>query len=888
MQQYLIVRREDFVHFGIQWSDFRLDKDLEGRPRLVANSDNARITLTFPPQAFAEQVKTASGLFRTNYEYNKIQKQLSGYSRVQFAVLTGVVMDLNAEGILSLLRGPGVSVVSQGINAGEEPTAIEIPWGLILSAVSRSPGGTVVSDHSVLPITSPSGVTGLWYTRLQASDGETEDARLALLPLRNIESHDMDTWENGQIIVGPALKNFDRKSIVSESLSQSQNFSVIEELPKAKRLELSTLGGSLSATAKWPNLEWEHDIVLGRDQKVRVQHAGYLFPFGHRAQLEEKIVREFSDGEAMLMNTAVNLVVTEPVRKTENREFPFNEVEILAQKFVDLETPGADFFLLKKLNGELLQFPVRLKGSKGDLYFNVPLVFVKQLLPEQKNTITDLWKPYSNIPVPGVPIDLVRGGTDGDVHEVHEITIATGDHPEEGFIPKLEQFMVELPAMRRILNEQSRLPLKYSQEYLDSIDIGDTPLKPIEDIVIDFTNQPGLSGGLLAPKFNANKISRTLGPISVPDVDIPVSEIYKDAMILGLPLGELLKVDQYLPPKMIQVPGNPPGAIMEWDLHLKDYGPFKTIENKTKAELRVEHSATKSEIKCEVKHFIFRLPQTDLVTLKIGSLVYIQKPGCEPNLEINGLEIDFKGALQLVQKLLEELKPLLGGNRPTLSSTPAGIKAGYTFQLPSVKTGAFMMSNIAIHCGVNVPLKQNPESNSMDPVTMSLSFGRRDNPFNLSVLMFGGGGYIDVEFGKEGLTKFEASMEFGATVGIDFGIVSAEVHALGGVRFIKSGQNIELDAFIRIGGSVDIFGLVSVSVELYVELSYESPPLNRLVGQAELVIEVDLTLFSESITLNSGEWVLEGPDIQPLASPDGEVAELQIDKLADYYEAFAY
>jgi hypothetical protein len=48
-----------------------------------------------------------------------------------------------------------------------------------------------------------------------------------------------------------------------------------------------------------------------------------------------------------------------------------------------------------------------------------------------------------------------------------------------------------------------------------------------------------------------------------------------------------------------------------------------------------------------------------------------------------------------------------------------------------------------------------------------------------------------------------------------------------------------------------------VSVDLLVELAYDSAG-NRLIGRASLVVEIDLTLYSDSVQLDSGEWVLAG------------------------------
>jgi hypothetical protein len=166
---------------------------------------------------------------------------------------------------------------------------------------------------------------------------------------------------------------------------------------------------------------------------------------------------------------------------------------------------------------------------------------------------------------------------------------------------------------------------------------------------------------------------------------------------------------------------------------------------------------------------------------------------------------------------------------------------------------------------------------------VSLGFASRDNPFTLSVLMFGGGGYVAAELGRR--FRLEASMDFGAVVAVNFIVASGEVHALGGVHFLMSGNAVTFEAFLRLGGSLQVLGLVSVSVELVISLQYRSQG-NALVGRATLVIDVDLTLFSESVSIDSGDWVLAGSQgafspLHRLALDDG------LPGLLEYYSAFA-
>jgi hypothetical protein len=962
---FLIVRGDDMLHIGLELSYFQFDHQsavLGNQPRLVATSDRARVTLTFPPQVLAEQAMMSGELSDTA----SLPTRRAGTSRVQFAVLAGTSMELNVEGVLKALRSPGASMVSRGVEAGNEPTTIEIPWKLIVSAVTKYSGGTVVSDHAIFPITSRSGVTGLWHTQLRASDGNAEDAELALLPLRSVP---------GDMEPATPLASIYRENIVRQSHTGSG-------LPSVRRLELSPLGGSLSVTAKWPDFEWDHEVVLGRDQKIRTLATGVLYPFGHRAQLQTVTERIFISREVRLerpshrwtcpihryinvrdpgvcpvgscdntliplikltcryhpeivrtqglfcpkcgeplepiegkplespvrdwwatagLNSRSTLVVTESVRRgLLDREFPFDEVEILTRSFNTRDQPNEDFFI-PAWNGQPLRFPLRCAGRHGDVFFEVPLVFVRNYLPEQKVGIDAKWNDHCRIPLPGVLIDMIRSRPqrESDVLEVYEMTIE-GISQNGSFYPKLSQFTVEFPAVRALCPKSiGRVPLKFTNAFLAAGDSEDLAFEPPINapIDIDFTEHPERSGGLMAPRFMADVISRTRGPIpsaALPDVRcplpgrLPLSTVYEGATLLGLPLGSLIDDAQEGPPAIISVPGTPPGAKMVWDpLHLKDHGPFKTQKDPTtKATLTVEISPLKSMTTCIVEHFSFVLPPTDnpLVILRFDSLIFTQLPEQPPDLKINGLKIEFGGELDLIKTLVEYLQPLLGDSRPTISATSSGITAGYALALPSVHAGTFLMRNVAVNFGVNVPF-------SRDPVTVSLGFAKRDNPFNLSVLMFGGGGYIDIQMGQTGLTRLEASMEFGAVVAIDFIVVAAEVHALGGIRFLTSAGIIALDAFIRIGGSLEVFGLVSVSVELVVTLTYEHEP-NRLAGRATLVIEVDLTLFSESVTLDSGLWVLEGPDRvrtrhMVSASPEQIFdAESYLNSLTEYYEAY--
>jgi hypothetical protein len=962
MAQFLLVRREDFVHVGLQFSGFRLDQAVVNggtRPRLVATSNPALITLTFPPQALAEPAVTQIGLF------DRVFANRAGTSQVQFAVQPGVTIELTAGAIFGALKDPAVTVMSSGEGSASVPTAIEIPWRVLMRPVGRS-GRPVISDHSSSPVTSAAAVSGLWHARLRATDGDAVDAGLSFLPLLDLPGN--------MELEGP-LTDDNRKRIVAQHA---------QGLPLAalRRLELSTIGGSLSVAGKWPRFEWSQDVVLGRDQKIHTLISGILYPFGHRATLNTLSERIFAlplpapphtgptpphptpgpphpPGNGSGDNpppppprppapaTAIaglfsdtTLQVLERMRGPAQdaglaRQFPFNAVEILANNFGNLQQPSGAFFVVKKTDGTPLLIPVRCAGANGDVVVHIPMLFVADGSTTQIAALKALWntvqppkqadgtrlvgqdgQPITGVglDLPGVSINMFphAAGTAGvaqaindprDVHEVHQLVIEAA--PEAGlFCPIVTQFTAELPALRSLLQQSSvSAPLKYSQQFLATGDITNPVLTvnlppPLGiGIGIDFSSRPERSGGLMAPKYSADAISRTLGPI--PHA-LPLDQAFKDATLLGLPLLDIVNAAGLAPPTIVPLAGNPPGASMTWSLGLKSWGPFQPV-GASKATLTVNTIAPQSALvaaapvqpgtTCRVESFAFLLPPTNtLVTLNFGAVVFTEIPGHPPTLDIQGLTLSFGGALQLLNDLIAELQKLIGASTvPTVKALPTGLSAGYSLAVPSISSGDFLLKNVAANFELDVPF-------TAGPVAFSLGFASRDNPFNLSVLALGGGGYIDVEIGGTGLSRFEASMEFGATVAVDFLIVSAEVHALGGVRFvIDSSGGPQLDAFIRIGGSVDLFGLVSVSVEVVVTLSYRDAD-NKLIGRATLVIDVDLTLFSESVTLDTGDWILAGSQrhraathtllhataVNVAAADDNSLAGL-----LQYYKAFA-
>jgi hypothetical protein len=541
-----------------------------------------------------------------------------------------------------------------------------------------------------------------------------------------------------------------------------------------------------------------------------------------------------------------------------------------------------DLLFVPRRGGTPVPFPVRCAGVRGDVTFETPVVFVSDFtLPPEGDffagyhSLSDpalpglvaeaLAVPF-DAALPGVPVDVVRSPapSTADVQQVHALRLRPAQRGAD-VRPVLEELTVELPELRALLPDlPTRVPLRYSDAFGED-GATDTALAFVRAVPVSFDGRAERGGGVLTPTFDADAISRTFGPVDQRALTGGAAEAFGKMRLLGVELSALLP--ESVPPEIRQLlpPGGPAGVRLSWTgRRLRSKGAFRAHRpdddlDTTTLDLVVEQSADERSTRCALSAFTLSLPSpdTELLAVGFGSLVFTQAGGQAPKVEVSAPEIRFSGALTLLQALRDAID--LPGTLPALRSVPDGVTLTYALHVPDAPAGAFLLRNVAVSVAVDVPFRGGKPS-------VALAFASKADPFHLQVSLFGGGGYIDVLLDAGGVRRFEASLDFGAVIAVDFGIVSAEVHALGGVQFAIAGTDVDVTAFLRIGGSVELFGLVTVSVELVVELRFESEPRPRLVGRATLVVEVDLTLYADSVELDSGEWEFlggSGPAVPP-------------------------
>jgi hypothetical protein len=291
-----------------------------------------------------------------------------------------------------------------------------------------------------------------------------------------------------------------------------------------------------------------------------------------------------------------------------------------------------------------------------------------------------------------------------------------------------------------------------------------------------------------------------------------------------------------------------------WQPKLKDWGltpgePIFDTSNGTKMLISVEARAktdgkTKPavDIICSLDNFKLNLiaPAT-FIRLHFKKLQFFASPGKKSDVNVELDDIEFVGVLAFVEAL-RSLIPLNGfSDPPAITVNREGIAANYSMALPSIAIGVFSLQNLSLSAGFTIPFIG-------DPLTVRFNFCERHEPFTLTVALFGGNGFFALTLDPHGVQILEAAFEFGASISVDFGVASGGVRVMAGIYFRMESNEAMLTGYFRMGGEVDVLGLVSVSIELYIDLSYEFSS-GKCVGRATLTIEIDLFFFSKTFRI---------------------------------------
>lgn len=662
-------------------------------------------------------------------------------------------------------------------------------------------------------------------------------------------------------------------------------------------------------------IEWDHVATQGRDHYVRIVYEGWLWPLGLQASLvqvtERKVLAPGGQSGNQASSPVAYLrqrlyVVPREFEKTypdaafahQGREMPLASlIRMKTKASPDLDPPtwiGTSSFWIEA-GGQPVQFHVTARDLAGvDISFTAPLIFVS-LSETDLGAVKDAYAAANDLRrcvVRGQNVtyaDPAAGDTvlkTTALYFTAEIPQPAPAAPAAPFVPVLDNAEVTIPALSELIGQQVAVLIELYGPYLQSrLD----PNAGVFALVV--ATPPGVAfppavafsadkaGGFARPNIALTAVSARKGLVSADPADAAAGVIDPaayfgdiDAKLFGtIDLGRLIPVDQIT--KRADAGRNAPEirttphpdrhhptqlvTVINWAPQLRDYdeSPVSILFNdgessalKLNVTITRNLDGTPPQSVATGKLSNFKLALFQVIALRIASISFDSANGAKSTVALDlatGNPIAFEGTLQFVQSLARVLPAsIFGGSGPSIQATSTALRVTYTLGLPSIPCGMFSLQNISFLAGVDLPYLDGKPA-------VEFGFASRAKPFLLTVEIFGGGGFVHVIVGADGVQMVEGELEFGGNYSFDVGVASGAVHAMAGIYFQLKGSYSDLTGFIDIGGEVSVLGILSISLDLNLSLSWQHSPAGNLIeGRATLTVAVHVLFFSASVQIS--------------------------------------
>lgn len=589
-----------------------------------------------------------------------------------------------------------------------------------------------------------------------------------------------------------------------------------------------------------------------------------------------------------------------------------------------------------KVNGQPFRFKMTAEDWEGQqIEYSVPAIFVLSTVAGNQGQMATVASEYSlrsdwrtaflegqrlavakQVPVPGLKPGV----------RISDLSFATrylrfggapaapGEQARPPFFPVMDEASVRIPSLEGMSDsggyKRIRLhPLFAAKGFDVSQNPGWVFAELPDQTQITFAGEK--VGGVVTPDMRLGGLSYLYGlvggdPGLLGAGNFDPSQFLQGAKILGgIALDGILQGlgsltaggDDRVPRISSKVnykddnPLNGPESVettLNWKTGLRSAGPFlayynddpeansgtdATLEMKAEAVMPFSgiDDATVS-IKGQLKNFEIDLFQAIKVGFK--ELVFTAGTGNEAKVDVDLRWVAFGGPLAFIEQLRQFIGNLTR-DLFTIDLQPSGIRAALSLPIPNVAVGVFALQNMKAGAALDLPFRGDK------PMLLAFTFCSRESPFTLSVGPFGGGGFVGVTLGLSGMEKLEAALEFGGTWALNFGVASGKVYLMAGIYFkYEPSEGALLEGYVKAGGEVEILGIITISLELYLSLTYQSQG-NKVFGQAKVTVEVEICFFSISAQFVVERQFSGSPGDPPFSAMVGE------SDWKEYIDAFA-
>jgi hypothetical protein len=226
------------------------------------------------------------------------------------------------------------------------------------------------------------------------------------------------------------------------------------------------------------------------------------------------------------------------------------------------------------------------------------------------------------------------------------------------------------------------------------------------------------------------------------------------------------------------------------------------------------------------------------VIITIDTLKFTSHNGSSPDCRVSIKSVEFGDAMSFVKSLAAALNP---SNGPFIELSDGAIKAGFRFAIESLPSAGMTVMGLAIEVAVALPFNG-------DPLRCEFGISDQQHPFLLSFGIYGGGGFLQLQLGLDGVQLLQGALEFGLVSSISIGPLKGEGFVVAGIYFRIAGSKSRVCGFVHAHGHMDIFGIISLDVDLYVGICYDN---GNVSGTATFSVHVSILFFSETFTLQA-------------------------------------
>ena len=455
--------------------------------------------------------------------------------------------------------------------------------------------------------------------------------------------------------------------------------------------------------------------------------------------------------------------------------------------------------------------------------------------------------------------------------------------PWKTHVPKAE---VKVPALKGLAgtpNFDASIPIKWDPEYLKhgfTLDPGSANLghvfAGIDGLKLPFTLPEVHSVSLFKPDFDIAGFSRKFGAIggNLPQLKLGVfdpSSLFSglSAKFLGaLKLSDLLAKNldftsagaKIVPPFKTRVIKDSSGIpqrvenYIDWEPQLASTpeGIVQVaVTNQTAAKMQVlvatqvKGGDSKQSLTGEIRNITVSIASA--IDIEFRSLSFSSGDGQGTVVKVDPGKVTFRGGLAFVAALQDKFgSSLWGAQGPRITFEGGAVVARASFALPSVSFGIFSLRHLSLSPSLQLPLLGDL------PLSVGVDFASRQDPFLVGVGILAGGGYLLLRFGGDGVQSIEFSIEAGALVALDLFVARGTAYVLVGVgmRYDRANQQdgLTLILFLKAGGSFDILGIITVSVQFTLTFEY-SEGKREVTGTCTVTIGIDILFFHKDVSV---------------------------------------